>query len=464
MQPIPFGVRHYKGRSLPVSQQSLTNWYGELQTQDAKNKVVLHACPGLKLFGTAGTGPIQAMHEFADTLFVVSNNTLYSVDSNGLAADRGSMSSATRFQMADNGTQLVIVNPAHGYVYDDGLTQITDVDYLPSSTVAYMDGYFLLVQDGTGNWFISSILDGTAYDSTDYGTTFSNPDNVVNVVSNVNEAWVFGTDSIEIYYNSGQADFPFTRYQGGKIEIGTAAKYSPTKIKTTKFGNTLAWLGSNRRVYVASGYSHIPISDPTVEYWLKQYSDVSDAFGYSYTDEGHEFFVLTFPTANATWCYDFATEWWHCRAYWDTTTHSFVRHRSNAYAYAYNKHLVGDFENGNLYELDLDTYTDNGDALITECVFPPLHAGGELVKQAELWVDFEDGVGRTTGQGTDPQAMLQWSNDARTWSNEHWRSIGKIGEYKNRAKWHRLGQFRERVFKLRMSDPVKRTVMGAYFR
>jgi hypothetical protein len=66
---------------------------------------------------------------------------------------------------------------------------------------------------------------------------------------------------------------------------------------------------------------------------------------------------------------------------------------------------------------------------------------------------------------TDPRVMLRWSDDGgHTWSNEHWASMGKIGEYGKRVIWRRLGmttKLRDRVYEISGSDPVKIAIMGA---
>lgn len=64
---------------------------------------------------------------------------------------------------------------------------------------------------------------------------------------------------------------------------------------------------------------------------------------------------------------------------------------------------------------------------------------------------------------TDPMVMLRWSQDGgHTWSSEHWRSAGKVGEYKTRVRWRRLGQARRRVYEIAVSDPVPWQFIDAY--
>jgi hypothetical protein len=77
-------------------------------------------------------------------------------------------------------------------------------------------------------------------------------------------------------------------------------------------------------------------------------------------------------------------------------------------------------------------------------------------------VDVEAGVGLSTGQGDDPQMMVRWSDDGgHTWSNLRTVTMGRIGQYRARARLRRLGSGRDRVFEISISDPVKRVILGA---
>jgi hypothetical protein len=124
---------------------------------------------------------------------------------------------------------------------------------------------------------------------------------------------------------------------------------------------------------------------------------------------------------------------------------------------------VGDWENGNVYEYSLDTYDDNGTALVALRSCTTLESGMENTRTMSFLLDMDTGHGQATGQGSDPVAMLRWSSDGgMTWSNALWRTLGKIGEYSRRAVWRRVGSGRRVVYEVRISDPVKRNITGAY--
>ena len=127
---------------------------------------------------------------------------------------------------------------------------------------------------------------------------------------------------------------------------------------------------------------------------------------------------------------------------------------------------IGDYNNGKIYELDLATYTDNSEEIRRVRRTQHTHSDGRDIICNEIEIDFEMGVGIAGSTGTpgvDPQAMLRWSNDGgHTFKNEHWRSMGKIGEYSKRARWRRCGRYKDRVYELVISDPVKVSIIKAY--
>jgi len=288
---------------------------------------------------------------------------------------------------------------------------------------------------------------------------------LVTLIVDHRELWLFGTNSVEVWYDSGNATFPIERIQGAFNEIGCAAAYSVAKLD-----NGIFWLGSDARgngvVYRANGYTGQRVSTHAVEFAIQGYADLSDAIAYTYQQEGHAFYVLIFPSAGATWVYDVATNSWTERAGFENG--QFSRHRSNCQMNFNAEIIVGDFENGNIYAFDLDVYADNGAEQKWLRSWRALPADTNDLKrtaQHSLQLDCETGVGLATGQGSDPQVMLRWSDDGgHTWSNEHWRSMGPIGQFGRRTIWRRLGmttKIRDRVYEVSGTDPVKVSIMGA---
>ena len=182
----------------------------------------------------------------------------------------------------------------------------------------------------------------------------------------------------------------------------------------------------------------------------------TDAFAFSYTQEGHTFYVLTFPTDNRTFVYDMTTGLWHERASLDTGSQ--VRWRANCYAFFNNKHYVGDYNSGKIYQLDTETYTENS-AVITRTRVTPL-----LVEQmnkrltlGRLQIDFETAVGSST------TVTLELSTDGgNTYGTDLTRTISSSStDYNKRSLWNRLGSYRNVTFKLTTSSTNRIVVLGA---
>jgi hypothetical protein len=459
----------YVARSTNAACSRMVNLFPEVIPEGGKEPGFLQRCPGLRLLTTIGSGPIRGVWAYGGYGFVVSGSELYRVDTAYTATLIGSVfGSADPVSMADNGTQLFIACGGPSFIYDittGVLVQITDPDFPGAKTVGYIDGYFVFSEPNSQRLWTTALLSGTDVDALDFASAEGDPDNIVGLIVDHREIWVFGTKTVEVWYDAGGSDFPLARIQGAFNEIGCAAPFS-----IAKMDNGLFWLGSDARgtgmVYRANGYKGDRISNHGMEWQIQQYSDISDAVGYTYQQDGHSFYVLNFPSANATWVYDVATNAWHERAGWEAG--EFTRHRGNCQMFFNNETIIGDHENGNLYAFDQDVYADNGEIQKWLRSWRALKTGqNNLMRTAHhsLQIDMETGVGLVSGQGSDPQVTLRWSDDGgHVWSSGRLATIGKIGEYFKRVIFRRLGmttKLRDRVYELSGTDPVKIAIMGA---
>lgn len=467
MALFPFVGGSYTARSKTLDSQRCVNLYveqSEAGPGPSKAAIALIGTPGLVLWSAIGTGPIRGMIRFTSSLaLVVSGGTIYSVTTAGVATALGAISGTGPVSMASNGTLVMVVTGPQGFFVNPTagtVAPITDGDFTGADAVYFLDGYFVFNKPGTGQFQITQLY-GADIDGLDFATAEGSPDNLVSLIVDHRELWLLGENSTEVWFNSGNVDFPFERNQGAFIEVGCAAKFSPAKLD-----NTVVWLTADDRgqgmVVRASGYQPQRISTHALEFALSTYSRIDDAVAYTYQQDGHAFYVLSFPTANKTWVYDAATGLWHERAWRNPADASLNRHRTWTQMAFANAVLVGDWESGNVYRFSLDAYTDNGDLIprIRACS----HIAADLKRQyfTAFQVDMEAGVGINTGQGSDPQAMLRWSDDGGySWSNELWAGIGKLGEKLRRVRWRRLGFARDRVFELTITDPVRVAIVGA---
>ena len=492
----------YVARSINAADNRMVNLFPEAVPEGSGGKEAgfLLRCPGLRLLATVGTGPIRGLWVTNGIAYIVSGSQFYSMTTSYVATLRGTVSGTGPVSMADNGTQIFIACNPLSYIYNVStlvFAQITDVDFPGAGSVGYLDGYFVFNEPNTQKFWVTSLLDGTSVDPLDFASAEGYPDDVVALIVDHREIFLFGNTSVEVWYDAGTPDFPLARIQGAFMEVGCEAAYSVAKLD-----NSVFWLGSDARgrgiVYRANGYTPARLSTNAVEYAIQSYGNITDAIGYTYQQDGHPFYVLIFPSAEATWVYDVSTQLWHERAGFENGL--FVRHRSNCQMSFNDEVVVGDYEDGRIYAFDLDVYVDDTQTQKWLRSWRALPTGQNNLKRTahhSLQLDAETGVGlsvtpdydaenlitesgnylmtesgdylTTTSYfgtpGYNPQVMLRWSDDAgHTWSNEHWNSMGKIGSYGTRTIWRRLGmteKIRDRVYEVSGTDPVKIAIMGA---
>lgn len=457
----------YTLESVNVDCQRAINIYpraSESGTSKEAERYNYRRTAGLGLLVTIGSGPIRGQwYAKNGVLYVVSANKIYSVSSAWVATERGTLSSSTGVvSMADNGTSLVIVDGTFGYVITlatNAFASITDPDFLGSKRVVFVDGYFIFADPDTQKIYWTDLYT-TTFDALDFTSAEGDPDNVVSLIADHRELWVFGEQTTEVMFNSGDANLTFQRVQGAYIEHGCAAAHSPAKIN-----NEVFWLGKDDKgsgiVYKATGYQPQRISTHAVEQAIQSYGNISGAVAHSYQEDGHFFYVLNFSSANTTWVYDTSTGLWHERCY--NNQGNLERHRADNHSFAYSTHVVGDYATGKLYALSRDYKTDNSVAIIRQRIAPHLSSSSKKAFHKSFELDIEAGVGLDgIGQGTDPQIMMQYSDDhGHSWSNEKWVSLGAIGQRRQRVLWRRLGSSRDRVYKISYSEPTEFVLIGA---
>lgn len=458
----------YQVASVEIDCQRSINLYPQLdeaQTGKDGEVMALIGTPGLGLLSNIGSGPMRGAY-FTTTglLYVVSGNQLYSVSSLWVATLIGTLqTSSGQVGMVDDGFYLVVVDGANGYYVDFNilgtLNQIVDDNWLGSNNVAYQDGYFIFVAPNSAEFYLSD-LNNITFSAPANTAKNGYPDKIISHVTFNRNLWLLGDVTSEAWFDEGDNLNPFQYISGTMMEYGCAAMFSVAQLFNTAF-----WLGKDRSgagmVYMFNGYAPQRVSTHAVETAIQGYSRMDDAIGFSYQENGHQFYVLTFPTGNSTWVYDLETQMWHERVY--TFQGQFQRIRANCYAYAYGTHVVGDYANGNLYQMSSSIYSDNGAAITRQRICPHVSADMNEIFFSRLQLDIESGVGIDgIGQGTNPQAILQWSNDSgHTYSDEMWATFGAIGRTKQRAEFRRLGRSRDRVFKVTITDPVKVILLGA---
>jgi hypothetical protein len=456
----------YESQSPLASSERCMNLYPERLEMGNQQQVVLYSTPGLKAFSESTSGPCRGLFAQNGRCFVVMANTLYELNSAGtftsLGTVAGDSNPATFATNGDGGDELFVTSGDQGYLYNLSTGAFSN----PVSDVTMggmLDGYFVALDQSTSTFKMSDLLDGTTWDSTQILQRNAAPDTWQAMLVKNPIILLFGSETTEPIYNAGAAPFPFAPVPNMIIPHGIAAPFSAKAI-----GNTVLWLtetkDGNRQVVAMMGYNAQRVSTYAVEFALSQYDNVDDAVAYTYQDQGHQFYTLNFPSANATWVFDLSMGMWHERGKWNADAMEYEVWGPEYHAFAFDKHLVGDPCNGVIYHMSTDLFTDvDGKGLRRQRIPPILQSEQRRVFLDRFQLHCDVGVGLLSGQGDDPQVMLQLSRDGGiTWGSERWRSAGKMGEYLHRAQWWRLGSGRNLLPSVTMTDPVPWRILDAY--
>jgi hypothetical protein len=461
----------YTSQSPFLNAERSVNWYVENEESgEGKSAGALYPTPGLttaysgsetavtsllavngRLFGITHSGVTVYLKEYVSGGGV---NTIQSWSGQGVwNANLSSLTAGNNYLFAICG------NIAFAYKLSNGAVARVDTLLAQANPVmgAFLDGYYVVLFANSNEFQISALEDPTTWNGVDVAQVSVFPENCVAMLVDHREMWMFGGGHTQVYYNSGASDFPISVIPGAFVEQGCSAAKSPVRMD-----NSVFWLGADERgqgvAWRANGYVPLRVSNFAVEYAWSQYSTISDAIGYSYQDQGHTFWVLYFPTANATWVYDAATGEWHERQSYANGVYG--AHLSQCHAFAFGKHLVGDWNSGNIYAMSIDSYNENGVAIQRIRRAPWVSTEQEWMFHQRLQVDAEVAL----ASGSDnPQVTLQWSDDGtKTWSNQHQASAGMAGQTFTRVIWRRLGRSRGRIYEISVTDSIPWRIVDAY--
>lgn len=449
----------------------MVNLYAEkVETKEGKEMGALYGAPGLDLLATIGAGPFRGGIVAAGSAYIVSGNTVYSVTTSFVGTSLGTIGTANGpVSMIASNTQVLISDGLVGYLVTIATGALTTVASFPANAnmLAYQDGFGLCNISGSNQFNQSNLNDLGTWNALNFSTANGQAGNTQTLVDANRELWVLCDANTEVWINAGLSGFAFQRLSGVFMEMGCIAPSSAIH----NVDQSIMWLGQSGNgtgvAYRAQGYVPKRISTHAVERIWKTYPKISDAIGYSYQQEGHTFYMLVFPSGDATWAYDTDTGYWHERAALGADGY-FHRHWSNGHFAFSGKNVVGDYRNGNLYAFNLGTFTDNLAArkwLRTWRAFPPGKEATTPTRFNALQVDCQTGI--NVPAGTNPQVTLRFSNDGGwTWSPEKYAKFGKTGETTARVRWNRLGATRrngglDRVWEISSIDPCPAALVGA---
>lgn len=438
----------YQSRSPILASQTAINIYPEITETQGSAIGGFYGTPGLIQRFTGEKGPVRGLYGISDqnVFYAVIDDNVYRVDSSYSGTNLGQLPNSTGLvSIVDNGTQVAFGHrDGMHWVASDGIA-IAPVSNAPLNPVlTVQDNYVLYTDDTTGTFGLTALGDLSSVNPLDVANAEGKPDKLISVFSFNREANLLGTFSREIWADTGAALFPFERVPSGFNEQGCCARYS-----VCKADDSLWWAGQDTAgrgmLFRSNGYSSVRVSNHAVEFALSQMSTITDCIGYSYQQEGHTFVVFTFPSGDQTWVYDVATKGWHQRAYMDSSG-LLHRHRSNCYTFFNGKHLVGDYQNGKVYEMSPDAYDDAGDAIYRERAWELPDNENKKIRGDYLEVVALTGDGEGNAA---PQMALEVSQDGgRRWGYERIQTLGKTGQHYARARWRRLGTGRNTVYRV----------------
>lgn len=484
----------YNQKARQINNQRMVNLYPELDESGAPKDAAiayLKGTPGFDELMDLGDGPIRCVHVDGlqnddgsylqlNRVFIVSGSKVYrclyesgawsSSYLGDIGTSTGPVSAASI--AVSYGATIFVDGSLTNYVYQktDPSTEtfqtFTDAGFIGverATQVCWLDGFIVWIVQDSARFYVSQ-WNTLSVDPLDFASAEGDPDNIVAVIANHRDLWLLNERSVEIWANTGNQDFPFERVGGGFIENGCFAPWSVQKAQGYVF-----WLGRDKNgagtVYMAQGLGHQRISTAAIEEQIADYVAPEDCTSYIYQDNGHIFYCLNF--AEATWCYDVMTKAWHERGEWDQSVGEFKRHRGEFLTYFqnYGGHIFGDYENGKIYALNPETYTDNGTIIRRLRSGPHIANNRDNVQFKRLEIDMQMGVGldgALTSVGAIPKVMMRFSKDGGyNWSNERQASFGQLGEFSKRVNFWSLGIARDMVFEISIAEPVAVTILEA---
>lgn len=448
MRRIPFPTESYQHPSAPLSAKRLLNLMAEQEPADARTQAALISTPGLVSWMTLGTGPILALNDdLSGRLYVVSGTHFFRlsfISGPPLVEDMGDIGTPTRsydfVSIAVGVLGAVVCVPPNAFTCPHGGGSLNQIGgtFAGAASVAYLDGYFAFTDYSNNNagWFICGLLDPTAFDALDFASADGVPNVLRRIISHRGELWLMGEGGQEVWYDSGDLDFPFRRRAGSVIPIGMA---SPTSVATGD--GSVWWVGYDNTVYRTSGYQVQRVSTHAIEAIIGANAPQGSVVnGLTYTQGGHSFYVVT--AGSRTLVYDCNTKAWHDRS---SSADGSGPWRAHSFCNQVDK--FGDILTGDLWTPVMGTATEGGVLVPRQFTMPPIYAGTNRAFENALEIEMEVGTAESNGAIT-----LETSDDGgTTWKAPRTLNAGAVGALRQRVRTTRLGSFHQRIHRITMT-------------
>lgn len=490
----------YRAQSISAAGDLLINIYPE-SIENQTGKAVFYGTPGTVLFCQLPTFPVRGICNLPNVInencYAVAGNSLYRLNGDGsfVLLAQGLPGGSSPVSMQTNGAQVAMAVSGQLWVWTGNqLLAISAAVVQGAGTISYADGYFIVNVPGTAQFNISGLFDATSWSALDFADKTGFPDLVIGQIADHRELWIFGSRTAEVWWNSGNALFPYQRIQGPFLESGLGAAASLRKLDNSHF-----WLHQDERggrmIWEANGYNPQRVSTFAIEYAMSTYDRVDDAIAYAYQENGHSFYVISFPSAkisglpakawdrnaiwdapatvwdevyngpnlSATWVFDVAESKWHQRDYLDAQFGISQRVRGHVHAYAFGVHLVGDYANGNVYVQSVNYFTDNGTPIRRLRRAPHMLDEHKRIIYPGFELHIQQGTVPQSGPGSSPKFNLRVSRDGgMTFGPYREVTANLVGQYRQRLLWRNCGPARDAVFECSSDEPIQHAWINAY--
>jgi len=448
MRSIPMALTSDAGRASISSISKLVNLYPEKNSTESENPVALISTPGLDLlFQIKDEGGIIGGIENALGSFFCTRKGFYQIKGKSYIK-KASVSLVGRVSIATNGLSIMMVDGYRAYAYDIAAGKISDVDIPRSNTVVFVDSYFVVSYNDYNQFAVSGNYN-TTFNAADYAAAEGSPDNIQGIALLKRQLYVLGEKSTEVWYSSGE-DFPFNPNPSAYIDIGCYNKWS-----FTYSVNGVCWLGDDKIIYLATGYTPQRISTHSIEYLLGGLN-CANAFMTNYSQEGHDFMCLVVPAEKIMLFYDMTSGVWHYRESDVGVYQALITFGADTY--------VGTAD-GSMYKMNPNSGSDNGKPVNRYCITPTISATGDRfrIPSVEMVVQYFNPAlpDKLYADMTDDEKMLYVADssilmsytddDGRTWSNE---SAAAPSSSDGKYRWNKLGMPYRRAFKFRIVSRV----------
>jgi hypothetical protein len=427
-------------------------------SEKGKNKFVLHSFPGQKLISSVAGTVDRGQHRMNEIQYRVLDNNLYEVDAAGVHVARGLVTGTERCIFTDDGTNLIIVSDLI-YVYNSftgSFTENTNVNLVGTISATFINSQIIYTTPDLS--FISQPNDPFDVSGLDGIGAESSPDKLVRDYVFNQTIYRMGVRTTEPWYNTGTGSPPIDRIDGQEFSVGVGAIHS-----VTNTDRALYWLGDDKAIYRVSGGIYERISDDGISNSIEQMTKFDDAFGYAFTLQGQDFYLITFPSDDRTFVINETLGefgWFELESGLKGGAYS-----GTSLLQVYDKNIIA--KGGELLELSLDEYTQNTDTMIRTRVTQSINGAllgdeGHEVEMSRMEFIMEQGVGLISGQGEVPRMMIEASFDGgNSWPAKDWVDLGRMGQNSLRVEWFNFDVFTDMILRLTLSDPVAFSIHSA---